>query len=461
MIRASRVVARANNSSMHGFSTVRVLGVFVCLILLGVPDARSTGTSDARRHVDSKWLQDSLEKLGEFGRNPEGGVTRLGLSQTELDARTYVMGLMKEAGLEVRVDTAGNIFGRRRGSAPIPTLLFGSHIDSVPHGGNFDGALGSLGAIEVIRALNDNHVATRHPLEVVIWTSEEGPHFGISAFGSSVAAGTLGPEILDRKDEEGATVADWLKRYGQDPTRLTDARIPQGTLAAVLELHIEQGPILEETRVKIGVVQGIVGLKRWKCVATGVANHAGTTPMNRRHDALAAAAKDLLAVRDVVRGETGTQVGTVGYMKAEPGAPNVIPGRVEFPFEVRDLDAAKIERMAEQIKQKFSQIDKEEGVDTQCAVVNDIEPALSTPAIQTAIREAAQSANLSTTDLPSGAVHDAGEISRIAPMGMIFVPSRGGISHAPKEFTSAEDCANGVEVLYRTILLLDRRLQPK
>lgn len=461
MIPASRVVARANNSSMHGFSTVRVLGVFVCLILLGVPDARSTGTSDARRHVDSKWLQDSLEKLGEFGRNPEGGVTRLGLSQTELDARTYVMGLMKEAGLEVRVDTAGNIFGRRRGSAPIPALLFGSHIDSVPHGGNFDGALGSLGAIEVIRALNDNHVATRHPLEVVIWTSEEGPHFGISAFGSSVAAGTLGPEILDRKDEEGATVADWLKRYGQDPTRLTDARIPQGTLAAVLELHIEQGPILEETRVKIGVVQGIVGLKRWKCVVTGVANHAGTTPMNRRHDALATAAKDLLAVRDVVRGETGTQVGTVGYMKAEPGAPNVIPGRVEFPFEVRDLDAAKIELMAEQIKQKFSQIDKEEGVDTQCAVVNDIEPALSTPAIQTAIREAAQSANLSTTDLPSGAVHDAGEISRIAPMGMIFVPSRGGISHAPKEFTSAENCANGVEVLYRTILLLDRRLQPK
>jgi beta-ureidopropionase / N-carbamoyl-L-amino-acid hydrolase len=461
MAAASGVDVGANKLSVRRFPTVSVLGAFLCVILLGLAGAHPTEPSAVRRHVDSQHLQDSLQKLAEFGRNPEGGVTRLGLSQTELNARIYVIGLMKEALLEVRVDAAGNIFGRRQGTARVPTLLFGSHIDSVPHGGNFDGAVGSLGAIEVIRALNANRVATRHPLEVVIWTSEEGPHFGISAFGSSVAAGTLGPEILDRKDEEGATVADWLKRYGQDPTHLADARISQGALAAVLELHIEQGPVLEETRVKIGVVQGIVGLKRWKCVVTGVANHAGTTPMNRRHDALAAAAKDLLAVRDIVRGETGTQVGTVGYMKAEPGAPNVIPGRVEFPFEVRDLDAAKIERMAEQIKQRFSQTDKDEGVDTQCAVVNDIAPALSTPAIQTAIREAAQSADLSTADLPSGAVHDAGEISRIAPMGMIFVPSHGGISHAPKEFTSAEDAANGVEVLYRTILLLDRRLQPK
>jgi N-carbamoyl-L-amino-acid hydrolase len=181
-----------------------------------------------------------------------------------------------------------------------------------------------VSAIEVIRALNDGHVTTRHPLEVVIWTNEEGPHFGISALGSGVAAGVLGPEILDRKDEEGLTLADWLRRYGQDPAHLTEARILRGTLAAILELHIEQGPQLYEAKVQIGVVQGIVGLKRWKCVAMGFANHAGTTPMNRRKDALAAAAKDLLAVRDVVRAEPGRQVGPVGYMKAEPGAPNVI-----------------------------------------------------------------------------------------------------------------------------------------
>ena len=181
--------------------------------------------------------------------------------------------------------------------------------------------MGSLGAIEVIRALNDRHLTTRHPLEVVIWANEEGPHFGISALGSGVAAGVLGPEILDRKDDYGLTVADWLRRYGQDPSHLTDARIAPGALAAVLELHIEQGPVLEETKVQIGVVSGIVGLKRCKCVAAGFANHAGTTPMNRRKDALAAAAKNLLALRDVVRAEPGTQVGTVGYLKAEPGCP--------------------------------------------------------------------------------------------------------------------------------------------
>jgi len=182
--------------------------------------------------------------------------------------------------------------------------------------------------------------------------------------------------------------------------------------------------------------------------------------MNRRKDALAAAAKHLLAVRDVVRAETGAQVGTVGYMKAEPGAPNVIPGRVEFPVELRDLDAGKIERMWHGIQQRFAQVDQEEGVETRCEQVNDIAAAPSDPSIRSVIREAAQSAGLSTADIPSGAVHDAGETSRIAPMGMIFVPSRDGISHAPQEFTSPEDCANGVEVLYRSILLLDRRLQP-
>jgi len=445
------------------FRTVAVwlgLGVLAAA-LLWVTDAQAAAPGGQSRHINALRLQGTLEKLSEFGRNPEGGVTRLGFSQTEMDARTYVMSLMKDAGLEVRVDAAGNIFGRRAGTAQLPTLLFGSHIDSVPHGGNFDGTVGSLGAIEVMRALNDGHVTTRHPLEVVIWTNEEGPHFGISALGSGVAAGVLGPEILDRKDEEGLTLADWLRRYGQDPSHLTDARILRGALAAILELHIEQGPQLYETKVQIGVVQGIVGLKRWKCVATGFANHAGTTPMNRRKDALAAAAKDLLAVRDVVRAEPGRQVGTVGYMKAEPGAPNVIPGRVEFPVELRDLDAATIERMWEHVQQRFAQTDKEEGVETRCAVINDIAPALSDPSVQSVIREAARSAGLSTADMPSGAVHDAGEISRLAPMGMIFVPSRDGISHAPQEFSTWDDVANGTEVLYRSILKLDKQMNTR
>ena len=432
-------------------------GSVSCVMALGGATARVAAKEPSARHINSERLQGTLEKLGEFGRDPGGGITRLGFSQAELDARAYVMDLMKQAGLEVRVDPAGNIFGRRAGTEKLPLLLFGSHIDSVPHGGAFDGSVGSLGAIEVIRALNDGHIKTRLPLEVVVWTDEEGPHFGVSALGSGVAAGSLGPEILERKGDDGLTLADWLRRYGQDPAHLADARIAPGALAAVIELHIEQGPNLYESKLQIGVVQGIVGLKRWKCVVTGVANHAGTTPMNRRHDALAAAARDLLIVRDVVVAESGRQVGTVGYMRAEPGAPNVIPGRVEFPFELRDLDAAKIERMAGLIQEQFRKTDTAEGVATQCAVINDIAPALSDPSIQTTIREAARAAGLSSTDLPSGAVHDAGEISRVAPMGMIFVPSRDGISHAPQEFSSWDDVANGTEVLYRAVLQLDQR----
>jgi N-carbamoyl-L-amino-acid hydrolase len=412
-------------------------------------------------HVDPQRLQGTLEALSNFGRNPEGGVTRIGFSETDMAAREYVMGLMKQAGLEVRVDPAGNIFGHRDGSERLPILLSGSHIDSVLHGGNFDGDVGSLSAIEVMRALHDGHVKTRHPLEVVIWTNEEGNHFGLGTLGSGVAAGLLGSEILDRKDDQGLTVADWLRRYGQDPSRLGEARIPKGALAAFVELHIEQGPTLDERRIPIGIVQGIVCVKRWKCVVAGFANHAGTTPMSRRHDALAAASRAVLAARDVVRAESGTQVGTVGYMRAEPGAINVIPGRAEFPVELRDLDEAKVDRMWEGILGRFKEIDGAEGVQTACTALDDVKAARADPSLQSAVREAANSLGLATLDLPSFAGQDSQEIARIAPMAMIFVPSKDGISHSPKESSSWQDIAYGAEVLYRSLLILDGRLDRK
>jgi N-carbamoyl-L-amino-acid hydrolase len=443
------------------FPVRAALSVVSIASLLGAPLAQTQSIEPPHFHINSQRLQGTLEKLSEFGRNPDGGVTRLGYSDTELAAQKYVIGLMKDAGLEVRSDAAGNLHGTRAGSENLPLLLFGSHIDSVVHGGNFDGDVGSLGAIEVIRALNEARVKTRHPLEVVIWVNEEGNHFGITTMGSGIAAGNRGPEILTRKDEQGLTVADWLRRYGQDPSRLSDARIARGFLAAYLELHIEQGPHLYEAKIPIGIVQGIVGIKRWQCVTTGFANHAGTTPMNRRQDALAAASRDLLAVRDVVRGETGAQVGTVGYMKAEPGVPNVVPGRVEFPIELRDLDAAKIDRMWVHVQEKLKQIDKEENVETVCTPLDDVAPARTDPSMQAAIRDAAKSLQLATMDLPSGAGHDAQQMAELAPFGMIFVPSRGGISHSPKEFSTWQDVANGAEVLYRTLLLVDAQLNRK
>jgi beta-ureidopropionase / N-carbamoyl-L-amino-acid hydrolase len=429
------------------------------LLLLLCPFRGHAQSATSTFHINSQRLRGTLEKLSEFGRNPEGGVTRLGFSETDLAARDYVTQLMKQAGLEVRVDPAGNILGLRAGSEKLPILLFGSHIDSVLHGGNFDGDVGSMGAIEVMRALNDGNVKTRHPLEAVIWTNEEGNHFGIGTLGSGVASGALGPEILETKDDQGLTLADWLRRYGQNPAHLTDARIPPGALAAYFELHIEQGPNLYES--KVPMVQGIVGIKRWDCVVTGFANHAGTTPMNRRKDALAAASKDVLAVRDVVRAEEGRQVGNVGYVKVGPGAINVIPGRAEFPVELRDLDAAKVDRMWEHIQQRFAETDKAENVETHCSLLDHSEPARADSKLQAAIRESAKSLGLATTDLPSLAGQDAQEIARIAPMAMIFVPSKDGISHSPKEFTPWQDTANGTEVLYRSILLLDGQLNRK
>jgi N-carbamoyl-L-amino-acid hydrolase len=423
--------------------------------------AQSQSATAPGFHINSQRLRGTIEKLSEFGRTPDGGVTRLGYSETDLAAREYVAGLMKQAGLEVRTDPAGNLFGARAGSENLPILLFGSHIDSVINGGNFDGDLGSLGAIEVIRALNEGGVKTRHPLEVVIWTNEEGNHFGTGTMGSGIAAGLMGPDILDRKDEQGFTVSDWLRRYGQDPAHLMDARIGRGALAGYLELHIEQGPNLDAAKIPIGVVQGIVGIKRLRCVTTGFANHAGTTPMARRKDALAAASRDLLAVREVVREETGQQVGTVGYMKVEPGAINVIPGQVEFPIELRDLDAAKIDRMWSRVQEKLALIDKEENVETHCTVLDDVVPARTDQSMRSAIRQVAKSLGLATMDLPSGAGHDAQEVASLAPIGMIFVPSRDGISHSPREFTSWQDAANGVEVLYRSILLVDTQLNRK
>lgn len=443
-------------------STLIVAGA--CLCLLGVQigrgqDARGVQeTARADRHVKQDRLWTTLKKLGEFGKNPEGGVSRVGFTEADLAGRTYAIGLMREAGLEVRVDPAGNIFGRRAGSETLPVLLFGSHTDSVPHGGNFDGDVGSLGAIEVIQALNGAHRTTRHPLEVVIWTNEEGGRFYSGLVGSSAAAGILPPDIATRQDENGEKLSDWLTRMGGEASRIAAAKIAPGTVSGYLELHIEQGAVLDERKVPIGVVTGIVGISLRTCTATGFANHAGTTPMNNRKDALAAASRAVLAMREEVRAETGRQVGTVGWMKIEPGASNVIPGRVTFPLELRDLDTEKINRIAERILERFATISREENVEISCTKPDFHSPALTDPAFQDAIRASAREAGLATVDLPSGAGHDAQNAARFAPVGMIFVPSRGGISHSPLEYTSPEQAANGAEILYRTLLRLDVQL---
>ena len=403
--------------------------------------------------LNSDRINQHLAALSEFGKNPYGGVSRTAYSEFDRLGRQYVMGLMREAGLDTSIDVAGNIIGKRAGSNPsLKPLLFGSHIDSVPDGGNYDGDVGVLSSIEVARTFREKGVTTRHPIEVVIFSNEEG-----GTVGSRAMVGDLTEKDLDLVAASGKTWRDGMRFLGGDPTRLTAPLKRKGDYAAYVELHIEQGGTLEEDGINIGVVEGIVGIGRWEMVVDGFSNHAGTTPMNKRKDALLAASKFIQMVNRVVTAEPGRQVGTVGKIAVVPNAPNVIPGKVTATLEIRDLDGAKIQRLGNRCIDEAKKIGAENGTTFSFTQTHNLKPAIMTRSVQQAIEASAKSIGLTTKYLPSGAGHDAQHVSEITPTGMIFCPSVGGISHSPKEFTKPQDVANGANVLLQTILALDAK----
>jgi N-carbamoyl-L-amino-acid hydrolase len=325
-------------------------------------------------------------------------------------------------------------------------------VDSVPEGGNYDGTVGSLSAIEVAQALAESATTTRHPLEVVIWQNEEG-----GLFGSRAVSGQLGAAELSSRAWSGKTIAEGIAFLGGSVDRLGDARRARGDIATYFELHIEQGGTLEREGVNIGVVEGIVGIKQWEVTVTGQQNHAGTTPMNQRHDAMLAAARFVEMVNRVVRAEPGRQVGTVGRMQAFPGAPNVISGRVQCTLELRDLDAAKIDRLYDAIVAESQRISNENQTTFAFAPLHENVPAPSDPGVRALIEQSAHALGLTTRLMPSGAGHDAQSMAQLGPMGMIFIPSIGGISHSPKEYSTPEDVARGASVLLGAVLRADAR----
>lgn len=417
--------------------------------------AVTAGVSAAERSltVNEARIQQRITELSKFGANPEGGVSRVAFSPADLAGREYIKGLMQVAGLTVRVDAAGNVIGRRDGSDPkLPPIMTGSHIDSVPGGGNYDGDVGTLGAIEVAQVLHERGIRLRHPLEIISFTNEEG-----GLIGSLALTGRLQPAGLDVVSHSGKTMREGIRAVGGDPDRLEDARRKPGDLKAFIELHIEQGAILHESKLDIGVVEGIVGIRWWDVTIEGFANHAGTTPMNRRRDALLSAAELALAVNRVATSLPGRQVATVGKIRAEPGAQNVIPGRVVMSLEIRDLSADKINTVYDAVRAEAVKIAQARETPISFAELKIAsEPAPTDERIRGIIAEAARSLGLTHKLMPSGAGHDAQAMARIAPTGMIFVPSVGGISHSPKEFTSSKDMANGANVLLRTVLAIDR-----
>jgi N-carbamoyl-L-amino-acid hydrolase len=403
--------------------------------------------------ANAQRLEQRIHALGRFGANPAGGVSRVAFSDADIAGREYITSLMRGAGLEVRVDAAGNIIGRRAGTDPsLPVIMTGSHIDSVPQGGNYDGDVGVLGAIEVAELLREHGIVTRHPFEFVVFTDEEG-----GVVGSQAMAGRVGPGTLDVVSHSGLTIRDGIRAVGGDPSRLAEAHRAPGTIAAFVELHIEQGAVLDEADIDIGVVEGIVGIRWWDVMVEGTANHAGTTPMNRRRDALLAASELALAVNRIASTTPGTQVATVGRIRAEPGAPNVIPGRVVMSLEIRDLASAKMEAVFRAVEAEAKRIAGVRGTPITFSEIDvALAPAPTNEGLRKVIEEAADSLGLSHRRLPSGAGHDAQDMAHVAPMAMIFVPSNHGISHAPQEYTAPSDIANGVDVLLRTLLAIER-----
>ena len=423
-----------------------------------IPTEATAKALDVR--VDPRRLQRRLERLSEFGR-PEGGtfahgVSRVAYSDADVAARAWLMDEMREVGLTPRIDPAGNIFGRWGGTDPaLPPILFGSHIDTVPQGGNFDGPLGSLAALEVIQTCQTRGIRTRHPLEMVVFAHEEGAAFTRGLAGSRIAAGDVTRADLEQT-WNGMTRAEAIQRIGGDPDRIEDAILKPGSFHGYLELHIEQGGTLEAAGIPIGVVTGIVGSHRFEVVVQGRANHSGTTPMDQRQDALVASSKIVLAVEEVARGLSGRQVATVGRMDVLPNSPNAIPGQVIFTIDFRDLSVATLETMETQVRQRIRTILEGTGVTAQMRRVSEYAPVAASDSWQDAIEESALAEGLASVRMPSGAGHDAGMMALVGPMGMIFVPSAGGISHSPDEWTSWEDCARGAQVLLGAILRADQ-----
>ena len=407
--------------------------------------------------VNGRRLNATLEALGKIGDTPEG-MQRVAFSPADVDGRRYVMDLMAEAGLQVRMDAAGNIIGRREGrDGNAPAIALGSHVDTVPSGGKYDGALGVLAAIESARTLDDHGITTRHPLEVLVFTNEEGTTFNRWLLGSRAMAGTWDQADLEAADPAGVGLAEYFPRIGGDFDRVEEAARRKGDLHAYLELHIEQGPVLHRAGVPVGVVSGITGRSVFRVIAKGTANHAGTTPMDNRRDALLAASRLITAVNTIVAEEETCRVGTVGTVAVRPtSAVNVIPGEVEMGVEFRDINMESLDHAERRLNEAAR--DVAAATDTE-VLVSRLERGLSCPIggdVQGVVARAARNLGLESTVIPSGAGHDAQAIANITRAGMIFVPSVDGISHSREEYTTPQDCVNGANVLLNAVLDLDR-----
>ena len=400
--------------------------------------------------VDQDRLWNSLMQLAEIGATPKGGVCRISLSEEDRKARDLFCTWAREAGCEIRIDTIGNIFARRPGRNPdAEPVVTGSHIDSQPLGGKFDGAYGVMAGLEVIRTLNDAGIETEAPIEVVDWTDEEGARFSAGCIGSGVYSGLRNLEdVLALTDDKGMSFADALKESGYAGTEA----VGENTFKAYFEAHIEQGPILEDAGVQIGAVVGAQGQRVFLVTVAGFDGHAGTLPMSKRRDSFIGTAKMAVALNDLASRYEPAAVITIGHVEVKPNSRNTVPGQTVFSIDSRHPDASVLQQMEEDMSQIIDDIAADCGLLTDIKVVTRADPVIFDQACVDTVRDACRDRQIRFMDINSGAGHDACKIASIAPTGMIFVPCTDGISHNEMEHAEPENLALGAQILLDSML---------
>ncbi len=404
--------------------------------------------------VDMARLRAEIERFAEIGQGEDGGIYRPGFSAADFEARATLRKAIEDAGLAVEMDGAGNVVGRLGAHEGVPALVIGSHLDTVPAGGRLDGALGVLCGFECLRRIREEEIKTERPLEVVAFSDEEGRFGGL--FGSLAMAGAINPDILQSAvDLSGLRLADAMKERGLDPLNALAARRSPDSVYGYVELHIEQGPVLDNLGKSIGVVEAITGLFKWSVRLKGEADHAGTTPMPIRRDAFAGLAEFAGEVPRVLEEHGGeSSVATIGRVSLHPGTANTVPGLAEFTLDVRDVHAGTLAELGDAFRIALSAIARRRGLMFEFDILSEVPPVACDSEIVEVFDEAARELGIESHRMPSGAAHDAQVMARLAPVGMIFVPSVGGRSHSPAEWTHWEDIEAGANVLLRAALRL-------
>ncbi|RFB40402.1 Zn-dependent hydrolase [Bacillus sp. RC] len=395
-------------------------------------------------------LLQRLHDLSQIGRNKvTGGINRFSFTSEEQEAIELVTSYMKEAEMTVNVDGVGNIIGTYGEESE--TIMLGSHIDTVPDGGKYDGALGVLAAIEIVQTIYEQQLPLSKKIEVVAFKDEEGTRFGFGLIGSRAMAGLLTYEELQKRDASDISIQEAMKQFKLSPLPLE--KVKRNDIQAYLEMHIEQGKVLENEELPVGVVVGIAAPLWLEVTVTGVSEHAGATPMSIRQDALTASSEMILAIEQMLNGTTDS-VATVGKLNVEPNGVNVIPGRVTFTVDIRDIEEQKINALENSILEQLQKVAERRNVTVTSKVLQRVKPAKTAPLLQQQLASSIEKYGVQPYPLISGAGHDAMNIANVAPIGMLFVRSKGGISHNPLEYSSDEDIVIATNIFYDTLVEL-------